>query len=245
MPPEVSLGLILRLRPWRESDVMLDMFTNRQGRITVLAKGAQRSKRRFVGLLLSAHLLEAELKSYRKSNIHLLSQARMVNSYPGLRGNYQRWLAAGLILDLLLKGTPYLSPLPEIMYLAMISLKRAAKSSYRLEQQSTLLLFVNRFLQESGLGLYLERCLLCGRKPAHNDARLSLSGGLVCGHCRPQALPVSPGLINTLSAGQRLSLDCLSRLNFTQPQINQLMPFMAAFARQTLNHDFLSFNLLI
>ncbi|MDR1397768.1 MAG: DNA repair protein RecO [Desulfarculales bacterium] len=240
-----DLGIVLRLRPWKESDVMLDMFTDRQGRIIALAKGAQRSRRRFVGLLLNSQLLEVELKSYQKSNIRLLSQARMVNSYPGLHENYQRWLAAGLILDLLLKGTPYLSPLPEIMYLAVISLKRIAQSSHRLEQQNALLLFVNRFLQENGFGLYLERCLFCGRKPDHNDARLSLNGGLACGRCRPRELPVSQGLINTLSAGQRLSLDWLSRLNFTQPQINRLMPFMAAFARQTFNHDLLSFNLLI
>jgi DNA repair protein RecO (recombination protein O) len=242
--PETPLGLILRERPFSESDSLLDIFTDRQGRITALAKGARRSKRRFVGLLLSSQLLELQLKIYPKSNIRLLGQARLLNSYAGLREDYQRWLAAGPVLELLLRGTAYLAPMPELLYLAIISLNRIVQNSHRLEQHNALLLFINRFLQECGYGLHLRRCLLCGREIAPNQAALSLQGGLVCLRCRPGEPAVSQGIINILNASQRINLDALPRLSFTRPQIKQLMPFMVAFARQTLNQDLLSLELI-
>jgi DNA repair protein RecO (recombination protein O) len=242
--PELALGLILRGRPWGESDFLLDIFTDHQGRISALAKGGQRSKRRFVGLLLSAQLLNLGLKTYPKSNLRLLSQATLITSYAKLREDYQRWLAAGPILELLLRGTAYLAPMPEILYLAIISLKRIAQSQHHLEQYNALLLFINRFLQESGCGLHLGRCLLCGQDTASAPAALSLQGGLVCRRCRPHEPAISPGIINILRASQGIELNALPRLSFTQPQIKQLMPFMSAFARQALNQDFLSFDLV-
>ena len=47
VPSPALPGLVLRLRPLGESDLMVDAFTSSMGRITALAKGGKRSKQRF------------------------------------------------------------------------------------------------------------------------------------------------------------------------------------------------------
>jgi len=63
--PEIS-GLVLRLNPVGESDILLDLFTKEIGRLKAVAKGGLRSKKRFTGLLLTGHLLDLGLSPGKK-----------------------------------------------------------------------------------------------------------------------------------------------------------------------------------
>ena len=242
MKRPAPMGLLLRLRPFNESDLLLDFFSDQHGRLTALAKGARRSKRRFMGLLLSAHLLALELKPVKKSDLWVLESAQLLSNYLGLSQDYQRWLASGPILEMLLKGTAYSQPAPELLYLALLTLKRIERSHNSLERRTALLIFINRFLKEVGFALYLARCLKCGLEQF--PAGLSLQGGVICCQCLPGQNPVSRGLINSLLAGQTLAMDGLSRLSFTQNALNEGLPFVSAFARQILGNDLLSLDFI-
>ncbi len=242
---EEPLGLILRLRPLRESDVLVDMFTDRHGRLTALARGANRSQKRFTGLLLSGQLLKLQLSPVKNSELWLLNSARLVAGYVGLREDYRRWLAAGPVLEFLLRGTAPAQPLPECLYLALQSLSRLAASHSSQERRVALLIFINRFLHEIGFGLYLENCLTCQKPFNDKPLALSLQGGALCTLCAAaarQALTTPLGLVTSLKAGQKLSLDALGRLSFTHASVNLGLNFLTAFARRALSHDLSSLN---
>lgn len=247
-PPDVPpLGLVLRLRPWQESDVLVDMFSDQYGRITALAKGGRRSIRRFTGLLLSGQLLQMEIDPGKKSDLWLLRKAGLVAAYVGLRQDYRRWLAAGPVLEMLLRGTPQSLPAPSCLYLALLSLKRLETSKNTGERQTALLIFLNRFLHEIGFGLYLEKCLACQKPLLAQPLSLTLEGGVLCAHCAPfdhAARQVPRGLVSALLAGQKLPLDALNRLAFAQSSLPEGLAFISLFSRRMLGHDLPSLDFI-
>ena len=76
--PLRTTGLVLRLRPSAESDLMLDLFTRDLGRVTALAKGGKRSLKRFCGLLLAGHLLEVDLAALKSGDLWRLESASLL-----------------------------------------------------------------------------------------------------------------------------------------------------------------------
>lgn len=238
------LGLILRIRPWRESDLLLDMFSDQHGRITALAKGGRRSLRRFSGQLITGQLLSLDLQPGKNSDLWLLKQTGLLATYLGLREDYRRWLAAGPVLETLLRGTAPGHCQPMVLYLALISLKRLALSQNRQERQTALLIYLNRFLQEIGFALYLDACLLCGKSLEQTPASLSLQGGAICLNCLSANAVAPRGLISSLRAAQKMPLDALNRLGFTKTSLPLGLEFISNFARSILAHDLPSLDFI-
>jgi DNA repair protein RecO (recombination protein O) len=238
-------ALLLRSLPVGESDILLDLFSRQMGRLTCLVKGAKRSRKRFSGLLLSAHLLQADLAPPKSGDLWRLEAASLGQSFLGLRLDWRRWLMAGPVLELLLRACGPHDPHPASLDLALVTLDRLARAGDSGEMGSALLIFLTRLASQLGYGLSLEACPLCGRSLTQ-DCRLSLAGGLVCGECRcePQARPTPPGLVKGLLAAQTLEQPALTRLRFPPALLGQGLDFLAAFWRQVLGHDLPSLDLM-
>ena len=54
------IAVVLRTRPYGESDLIVDLFTESHGRTSVIAKGALRSKKRYMGVLELGHILKVD-----------------------------------------------------------------------------------------------------------------------------------------------------------------------------------------
>ncbi|MCB2192075.1 MAG: DNA repair protein RecO [Deltaproteobacteria bacterium] len=241
-------GLVLRLRPLGESDLMLDVFTASMGRITALAKGGKRSKQRFFGVLLDAHLLEMNLEPTKSPDLWRLASARVLSSHVGLRQDYRRLLAAGPVLELLLRATPVQAPQDGVLELALATLSRMEQGNSPVELASGLAIFLVRLLDLLGYGLNLEACLHCGRPLEQmKSMRLTLGGGLVCPSCpaghREHQAP--PGLIKFLSVARSLDARSLSRLGLPAGQSPQALLFLADFWREVVGHDLPSLGLAL
>ncbi|MCB2185751.1 MAG: DNA repair protein RecO [Deltaproteobacteria bacterium] len=242
-PPETlsqpDSGLVLRLRELRESDLLVDMFTQGLGRVTAVAKGAKRSQKRFFGLLLSAHYLELQLAPTRGGGLWRLEAARLLRPHLGLRQSWPRWLAGGVVLELLLRATAAHDPQPAALDLALATLARLAGSREGPELASALVIFLARLARELGYGLELGFCLDCGRELATiAQPRLSLEGGLICETCpTPRARPVPLGLVRGLAAAHSLDTAALERLGFSPALLRPAYEFLADFWRQIVGGD--------
>ncbi|MBU4277906.1 MAG: DNA repair protein RecO [Proteobacteria bacterium] len=241
-------GLVLRLRPLGESDLMLDLFTNAMGRITALAKGGKRSKQRFFGVLLDAHLLEMNLEPTKSPDLWRLASARVLASHLGLRQDYRRLLAAGPVLELLLRATPVQASQEGVLELALITLSRMEHGNGPAELASALAIFLARLLDLLGYGLNLESCLHCGRPLEQMQSlRLTLGGGVVCPSCpaghRDHQVP--PGLVKFLAAARALEPRPLSRLRLPAGQSPLALGFLADFWREVVGHDLPSLGLAL
>jgi DNA repair protein RecO (recombination protein O) len=244
MEPVSTQAVILRSLPVGESDTLLDLFTRETGRLTCLVKGGNRSRKRFGGLLLSAHLLQVEVVPPRSGDLFRLQAAFLHESFLGLRLDWRRWLMAGPVLELLLRAFAPHAPHPSSLDLALLTLGRLAKAEDPSEMGSALLIFLTRLLSQLGYGLSLTACPLCGGSLTE-VCRLSLAGGLVCARCRPesQARQTPPGLVKGLLAAQTLEPPALARLRFPPALLCQGLDFVAEFWRRVLGHDLPSLDL--
>ena len=240
-------GLVLRLRDLGESDLLVDLFTAQKGRVTALAKGARRSRRRFMGLLVAVHLLEMELAPTKKGgDLFRLEAARLAEHFWGLRQDWRRFLAAGPVVELLLRGVAPLDPHPGALELALNVLERLSRATSPREMASLLVVFLTRLTPELGYGLHLSTCLHCGRPAQSGDGwHLSLAGGAVCPSCPPGrgALPAPLGLIKGLGAALSLEPGALGRLSLPASLLPVALRYLALFWRATLDHDLASLDL--
>lgn len=233
-------GVVLRLRGLGESDLLVDLFSRGAGRLTAVAKGGRRSKRRFFGLLLSAHILEAELAPTKSGDLWRLSEASLIERHLGLRADFRRWLAAGPVLELLLRATAAHDPHPAAFDLAAAVLGRLAAASRPNELSSALVIFLARLGRELGYGLELGRCVRCGRPAGQvRQPRLSPSGGLVCEPCAggPGERPVAPGTLLGLAAALSLEPAALLRLKLTKAAAAEAWPFLARYWQDIAGRD--------
>ena len=248
MPSPALPGLVLRLRSLGESDIILDVFTSAMGRMTALAKGGKRSKQRFFGVLLDTHLLDMNLEPTKSPDLWRLASARVMVSHLGLRQDYRRLLAAGPILELLLRATPVQAPQEGVLELALTILARMEQGNGPAELGSALAIFLARLLDLLGYGLNLESCLHCGRPVEQmKNLRLTLGGGVVCPSCpaghRDHQVP--PGLVKFLVAARALEPRPLSRLRLPAGQLPLALGFLAEFWREVVGHDLPSLGLAL
>lgn len=246
MPPPTVSGLVLRLRSLGESDLLVDLFTRRAGRLTAVAKGGKRSKQRFFGVLLAGHLLEMNLAPTKSADLWRLEAAQVREAHVGLRGDYRRLLAAGPVLELLLRATPVQAPQPGALELALMTLARLERASGPAELGSALAIFLARLLGLLGYGLNLDSCLQCGR-PAQNlrGLRLSLGGGVVCPACPPgrRERPAVPGLVKSLAAAATMEPRALARLRLPPGQLAEALAFLGEFWQEIVGRDLPSLGL--
>ncbi|CAO0824229.1 DNA repair protein RecO [Desulfarculales bacterium] len=232
--------LVLRLRPLAESDLMVDLFSRELGRLSALAKGGKRSQKRFFGLLLAGHHLEATLLPGRQGGIWLLEGARLTDNHLGLRQDFRRLMLASPVLELLMRATALHDPHPKALDLALLTLSRLERGAEPVEMASALVIFLTRLLEELGYGLGLESCLHCGQ-PLDRIARprLSLTGGLTCADCppAPRDRGAPPGLIKSLHSALAMEPPTLGRLKLSPSLLRPALGFLADFWRHMVGHD--------
>ncbi len=130
--------IVLRTFKWRESDLMVHGLTAEGARLSFLARGALRSKKRFGGGVLEpTRFIMAHYKPQasrdNENPLHTLQEAQILRDFEGLRQVYER-LEVGLFMVGLMDkvAQPGISDAPELFDLLGNGLK-AAESAVNLE----------------------------------------------------------------------------------------------------------------
>lgn len=189
MPRDTTDALVLRTYPFGETSQIVHLFTEVQGRVHGIAKGARRLNGSFHGGFDLLTVGELELYSRRAgADLRTLGSFQTREVFPGLRKSLARFHAACHVAGLLLAFTREELPLPAL-YSLSISVLRLLAEADRDDAEALLLGFEAMLLTYSGHAPELTRCVVCER-PARRvvSARLSpLLGGLLCRRCRGRA----------------------------------------------------------
>ncbi len=119
-------GIVLKEMPLGEADKLLTVFSQEQGRITVVAKGAKKSGSRF--LAAASAFAYSEMELVKGKSMYVLRNARLVESFYGLREDLDSLTAAADIGKITLKVIQEELPDEETLRLLL-------KSLYFLEQR--------------------------------------------------------------------------------------------------------------
>ncbi|HEY8073981.1 MAG TPA: DNA repair protein RecO [Labilithrix sp.] len=197
-----SPALLVRSVAYGEADVVATFFTETDGKLSAIARGAQRSSKRFGGALEPIHELAVTLED-KGSELCTLKEARITRARTRVVADLDAMEAAGRALRWVRHLCPARTPEPGAWRELGVLLDRLdAPGDAPFEQE--LAVFGLRLLADVGYGLELERCAICGRPcPPHKDGRPRAahvaSGGLVCSQCGGARRTMS-GELRTLAA---------------------------------------------
>lgn len=146
---ESASGLILRVRPFTETSLIVHWLTPGPGRIATIAKGALRPKSAFRGKLDIFFLADFSFNRSQRSELHTLREVVVRETHSGLRQDLPRLQQAAYAAALIEQATETETPIPEVYELMMLALQQVLSSS---ASSLGMFAFELRFLELLGLG---------------------------------------------------------------------------------------------
>jgi DNA repair protein RecO (recombination protein O) len=209
----VSLAIVLRWRSYGESDKIVTFLSEDFGKLTGIAKGAMRSRRRFPNALEALARVRMHFRLRPNASLAFLESADLLQAPADLtdptRFAYASYLAE--LIDLLTLEEQPVQELYALLDQGLAELAQAPASAALLRA------FELQLLARAGFEPLLDRCHACRRELAvDHDAYLDLAQGtLLCGSCRQNHVPLVPylgALLARLAELQSLPLaDCRER----------------------------------
>lgn len=183
---EPTDAIVLRAVSYREADQVLTLFTRAYGRLSALARGSRRSRKRFGGALGSFTISRVELTRGR-GELLTMSSAESVRAYLELATDMVSLAHASYATELIGEIAPPEQPEPEI-YDLLVELYEVL--SARGPSVSVLRAFELRLLDHMGMAPVLDACVACGATAATIlDAPGAIldpgRGGVMCSGCAP------------------------------------------------------------
>ena len=240
-----SDAVILRTRDHGESDRLVTFFSSAQGKLTGIAKGARRSKRRFVHTLEPLSLVQLTYVERAPSSLVRIDASELRNPFTVLRQDLARLGYASLGAELVLELAPEREANPALFALLAQYLERLEAGR---DPETLALLFQARILNLSGFGPNLQRCTRCSEEPTGPGEWYfsTFRGALLCPAHRSGGgiAPLSPGTILLLRQAQRLPLEKLWRLRFHRQSRAECRTFLLGLIRHHLEKDLKSLTVL-
>ena len=199
-----SEALLLRSVAYGESDVIAQLVTESDGKISAMVRGGRKSTRRVGGALEPFQTIAVWLDD-KGGELATMREARIVRMREGISRDLDALDAAGQALRWARHLCPPRTPEPAA-YKTLIELLDELDRRDRATPPKVLLAAAAmRLLSDVGWALDLGRCVSCGKerpegRPAFVDAE---KGGVVCSACGGARRRVAPELLALAQAAQR------------------------------------------
>ncbi|MGD9212710.1 MAG: DNA repair protein RecO [Desulfobacteraceae bacterium] len=236
MQARSTRAILLRRIAYGDNDLIVTLFTPDAGRLTVIAKAARKSKRRFPGILELFSLLEVVYSKGQRGNLPMLKEAVLENAFIHIRNDILKTGYANYWVELINIWLPEGKEDPALYLLLKEVLLALDKSC--ISSQILTIYFQMKFLNFAGLKPSLDACCLCQIQTGVLDQKkVSLSlrdGGIVCCRCQPS---VSANINFTLSKGTLKQLIWISernlstavRVRFSAAGLKEALEFLESF----------------
>ena len=223
-----SQTIVMRVKEFGESDLLVTFLTPDRGLLKGVAKGARKSLKRFVNCLDIFSLVNLEYGPTRKGDLHFIDSGKLINSYPGLRTDFATLSKASYMIEL----TEILFPLeladPDIFEILKTAFHLLDKQD-RIHQIP--IIFEVMAMSLGGYGINLQRCCACGRRYAGEGTAVFKpdKGGIACLKCQqitavcPKMGPDTVKVMRLMQSGQTSILDSI---NLPDELISEIRPVL-------------------
>jgi DNA repair protein RecO (recombination protein O) len=247
----VTSAIVLRSWPFGESDKIVSFLTEGHGKLTGIAKGAKRSKKRFVNSLEPFSFVNLNFQDRSQSTLAFILGCELQKSYKNLTASLEKIAFASYCVEI----TEGLIGEREENRLVFDHLKRSLS---RLENEETSVTFLVGFeltlLSLAGYQPYLESCRRCGMQPSFLDAPVQTQwyfslrdGGILCAGCsklRKEIVPISGATLNLMINLQREPSLTFQNTKLSPAVLKQIRSATVRFIQFQLNRDIKSASFL-
>ena len=242
-----SAAIVLDCRDHGESDLIVTFFCQSHGRLTGIAKGAKRSKKRFVNKLEIFSSLRILHSISQNNRLAFIAEADLLNGFLTLRENIFCYTTANVIREFILLATKEVEG-DEELYPLLIWAYDSLNSGHA--PLPVLILFLIRFYTIIGYSPQLKHCLQCGQQ-IQEDRSYSFNiakGGIHCSKCSNKGtvsqLKLSKGTLKTLTAALHQPLTRLHRLQLSNTSQKEALSFLHSYGRQLFQREIISWAYL-
>jgi DNA repair protein RecO (recombination protein O) len=178
-------SVVLHAIDYGDTSKIVTLYTQRYGKIKVIAKGVRSQKNKFGSSLEPMTISSVVLYKKEHRDLHLLSKSEIRTPLSKLQSDAERMFTALATVELV-NMVMHDEEENVAVYALLTETLQTIDASAR-NQVNVLLSFMLKLFTQFGFGIRLDRCSTCGRTV--NDgaipfASLRLSdGSLVCSHC--------------------------------------------------------------
>lgn len=218
-------GIVLRTRDYGEADKLVTLLTSKAGKVPGIAKGVRRPRSRLRAGVELAHYGCYQL--YAGRTLDTVTQYETRNTFNYLRIDWQRYVQACYLLELLDAVLPDREGGPEFLSLVLATLHLLES----VEPAICLRMFESRLLVLMGFGPELESCIHCGTTGVDGVKFSVQHGGILCVSCQgkdPAAVKIEQGLVATWQHLVRINPAHLPRLRINPGYLRQLEGLLSA-----------------
>jgi DNA repair protein RecO (recombination protein O) len=196
-------AVVLRTRPYGESDRIVTLLTEQHGKVTGIAKGAKNSRRRFGGTLEPFLRIRAVFQQRSTSDLVFLLRCEFLSAWRVFGRDLDRYAAGSTVLELTDR---------------MVHGRESGREVFRLTEEALDLLdagaacdpvlraFELHLLAVTGYAPALDHCRECGRTPEAPTLYLAAErGGFLCRACVRPYERVRPVAATTVREIARLA----------------------------------------
>jgi DNA repair protein RecO (recombination protein O) len=177
MPLKESEAIVLRTYPFRESDLLVTLFTRLEGKVRGVARAAKKSRRRFGGALEPLTHVKVTYEDKERQELARLDTCEVIESPLTSEVSYPRAVALGHVAELLDELSPDREANDAVFRLA-ISVVRQLRGDEIWLPVTYFELWMARLM---GYLPDLAECLTCGRPLNGSRAYFhALADGLIC-----------------------------------------------------------------
>ena len=239
-----ACGIVLHIADYAESDKLVTLFCKELGRVTGIAKGAKKSKQRFVNKLEEFSCLRIYYRPPKNQmGLLFIAEAELLCSFLSLRKKYQRFVAAMYICELVLRFSSDNDADPNLFVLLQWALN-ALNEDHVPWKIATL--FHLKLLSITGYRPYFDRCAGCQKNVSQGRWYTLVfgSGSLLCDLCTPRTLHgverqghLSVQTLKILENAQRAGVERLNRLQLSNQTAREALPALYQYTTHLLQHE--------
>lgn len=172
-----SEAIVLRTYPFRESDLLVTMFTRNEGKVRGVARAAKKSRRRFGGALEPLTYIKVTYEDRERQELARLDACEVIESPLSSEVSYPRAVALGHLAELLDELLPDREANDAVFRLALSVLAQLRGPEFW-QPITYFELWMARLM---GYLPDLSECLACGRVLNGSRAYFhALADGLMC-----------------------------------------------------------------
>ena len=160
MEMHVSDAIIMRIKEFGESDLLVTFMTPDMGRLKGVAKGGRKSRKRFTNCLDLFCLTKLEYGLGRSGDLYSLNSCRLIHAFPEIRSDFTSLSLASYMTELADILSPQNVAEQEIFELlcdAFFALENG------MAHDILRIVFETRLMTSGGYKINFERCCQCGR----------------------------------------------------------------------------------
>ncbi len=234
MPNFSTPAILIRRTDFGDYDLILTFFSLAQGKISLIAKAAKKSTKRFGGILELFSELDVVWSSGRGKGLPVLQEAALKQPFSQIRADITRTAYASYWAELIHDWMQEYERQTELYDLLKRSLGEL--DSGRTSDAGLSVLFQMRLLNISGHRPNLSHCCRC-QNPLEStvSGRLIFNiarGGITCRNCGSSAsegIRLSMGTLKQLLWAGSGDLSRASRIRFSPNTISEALEFLEAF----------------